>query len=711
MKKGIRVITALAIVTALAGLLVVWQRHAPWLSGRGEAEGPGAASGATRAGVITINAEIRGKASLHLRGNTARWQQFARSAPELAKSRNRPTVINNVEWRPIWPDLLAGDAAGTIAEWYGDFSEVFAGVSPPLPARPMTMKLNILYNWGATTLIQQPAKSNAYTLIVEFDDQGQPAPPDTFQVEIHYQVTPADAAGAAAPKDETDQLIDDIEAELTTTGIDEPDPALPSRDMSVGPPPTSLKQAVRSRDLEVVKQLLADGGKPNQPGQGGRRPLHWSAAYGDVGIAAALLAAGADPNVVDNAGAAPLHWAAMFGRTAVVRQLLAAGAKVNARNHAEQSPLHLAAWSGALEVITALLDSQADHQAVDADGRQPQEWLRALQPSFFDDPAKAAGNPILALWMLEDRVRVVSVVQDPRDASLRLNMHVINPFDALLEGRVQWRKPTDSRWLCQPDEMQLAIDPLVTELLTLKVKYRPDGRLLPLPVLEVSLRQGDGKATAKRIKLPVNPIDYIVREKRFLACQPADASPTLDGDLADPAWQRTPDIKSYIPTDLKWPPEAETHTWATYDAEHLFLAFRCLEPTVDKIVAPRRRRDGELFMDDNLEVFIDANKDRKTYFQFAANAAGSQYDGQQQTPEWDGVWRVVVDREDKAWTAEFAIPWSTLECDPPEDGQLMGIQFVRTRAAGGRRDLMQWALTGGGNHTPQSFGLIQFKKP
>ena len=53
---------------------------------------------------ITVQAVIDGRSQLILRGNTAQWRHFDFAAPGRLDFKNAPTVINNVEWFPVWPD-------------------------------------------------------------------------------------------------------------------------------------------------------------------------------------------------------------------------------------------------------------------------------------------------------------------------------------------------------------------------------------------------------------------------------------------------------------------------------------------------------------------------------------------------------------------------------------------------------------------------------
>jgi hypothetical protein len=88
---------------------------------------------------IEIHADIDGRSQLILHGDTAQWHHFDFAAPGRQLFTNYPTTINDVDWYPNWPDVP--DAENRDCNC---FSDVFAGVVPPLPAQPMEIDLQIL---------------------------------------------------------------------------------------------------------------------------------------------------------------------------------------------------------------------------------------------------------------------------------------------------------------------------------------------------------------------------------------------------------------------------------------------------------------------------------------------------------------------------------------------------------------------------------------
>ena len=90
-----------------------------------------------------------------------------------------------------------------------------------------------------------------------------------------------------------------------------------------------LVEAVKSRDTDAVRTLLAEGVDVNAPQSDGATALHWAAYRDDVDTAALLIKAGANVNTANELGATPLWLAADNGSPTMIERLLDAGANPN----------------------------------------------------------------------------------------------------------------------------------------------------------------------------------------------------------------------------------------------------------------------------------------------------------------------------------------------------------------------------------------------
>ena len=92
------------------------------------------------------------------------------------------------------------------------------------------------------------------------------------------------------------------------------------------------------------------------------------------------------------------------------------------------------------------------------------------------------------------------------------------------------------------------------------------------------------------------------------------------------------------------------------------------------------RRDSELVETDSFQIILDTYRDEQTGFVFGTNPVGIEYDGQVTregegsafsaggfNKNWDAVWEVSAQISDIGWSAEFAIPFTTLRYPRAEE--------------------------------------------
>lgn len=162
-----------------------------------------------------------------------------------------------------------------------------------------------------------------------------------------------------------------------------------------------------------------------------------------------------------------------------------------------------------------------------------------------------------------------------------------------------------------------------------------------------------------------------------------DETPAVDGSLEDDVWQEAPVATAFLQYEPRQgaPASERTEVLVVQSGEAIFFGFRVFdsgEPT-----AQRTRRDADLTSDDAVGVTLDTFHDRQTGFVFLTNLLGTQQDGRiaddGRTVDnaWDGAWQSAARRTDYGWSAEIAIPFSTLRYEPGE-GRVWGVNFGRT---------------------------------
>ncbi len=198
-------------------------------------------------------------------------------------------------------------------------------------------------------------------------------------------------------------------------------------------------------------------------------------------------------------------------------------------------------------------------------------------------------------------------------------------------------------------------------------------------------------------------------DEQVLSCGIATLPPVLDGLLDDACWQaagRIDDLRSHsrIPGT-----GVTTVVLASADRDALYFAFECAEPSTDNLRANATQRDGRLWEDDSVELFLDTNRDLHTYYQIIVNSRGIIFDQDKGAPglagpEWDGpvsaAARVWADR----WTVELRIGFNGLRLAEAK-GKTWGLNLARSSFRKGR-SLYVWAPVRKSFGEPQYFGRL-----
>jgi len=161
----------------------------------------------------------------------------------------------------------------------------------------------------------------------------------------------------------------------------------------------------------------------------------------------------------------------------------------------------------------------------------------------------------------------------------------------------------------------------------------------------------------------------------------------VNGKLDDPAWRDATALTDFV-TGRSQRSEVATRVLVTYDDANLYLAVICTEPNTDKLVATATGRDGKVWDDDSIEVYLDPGATKKgDYYGFFVNSKNVIYD-RTRDANWSGEWvsqTAVI--PGIAWVAELAIPFKTLEFKAAP-GCKFGMMVARLRRAGLSQD--QW---------------------
>lgn len=158
----------------------------------------------------------------------------------------------------------------------------------------------------------------------------------------------------------------------------------------------------------------------------------------------------------------------------------------------------------------------------------------------------------------------------------------------------------------------------------------------------------------------------------------------LDGKLNESCWLNATFIENFTQREQNEGAPATEKTWiaVVYNDNEIYFGIWCFDSEPDKISAQKMARDFIWGSDDNVEIMISTFNDNRNGYLFVTNPNGALADvwvgdeGKDFNKDWNGVWDVAVERNEKGWFVEMVIPFSTLKFKK-DSTQIWGINFER----------------------------------
>ncbi len=201
---------------------------------------------------------------------------------------------------------------------------------------------------------------------------------------------------------------------------------------------------------------------------------------------------------------------------------------------------------------------------------------------------------------------------------------------------------------------------------------------------------------------------HSVRPPLVAVCVLADGPIDVDGDLGDAAWDAAIVVGGLTVSAGDRLAPNQTAFAMVRDAEALYVGVLCMEETMQGLETKVTTRDGSVWHDDVIELFLDTNHDHESFCQFAANAIATRFDAKSGSSTWDTDWEAAASIEPDSWTLELRIPFASLGVEPPAVGEVWGMNLCRERQAGGDTVLHNWANVQGNFLRPWLFGHLYF---
>jgi len=206
----------------------------------------------------------------------------------------------------------------------------------------------------------------------------------------------------------------------------------------------------------------------------------------------------------------------------------------------------------------------------------------------------------------------------------------------------------------------------------------------------------------------VKPISYYQENARQITALYTDIPIVPDGVL-EKRWDSARWQTDFALITGEGKATEETQIALLYNSQNLYVAF-LFEKDPHEIISSVTQRDGPVFYDDSVEIFLDPDKSKSFYYQLVINLSGVQYDGSSlQGAAWNGNWKAGVSQENHLYSLEVAIPFSEIAKESPSSKEEWGINFYRNNLK--PEEFSAWSPTPGVYAAPSFFGTVEFSMP
>lgn len=176
-----------------------------------------------------------------------------------------------------------------------------------------------------------------------------------------------------------------------------------------------------------------------------------------------------------------------------------------------------------------------------------------------------------------------------------------------------------------------------------------------------------------------------------------ERSPVIDGILSEGEWPEAARLEGFVDPLTGRPGPEETIGYLGYDAQAIYVAFRCRDSRPEGMRA-RETGYGAGMDDDDHVVFLIHPYGLRSWDgmnTFKVNLINTQADrlagGRASKREWRGFWQSATTKDGEGWSAEMRIPWEMLRYDAG-NGKNLDINLARYHAR--TRVTTQWSNMG-----------------
>ncbi len=183
-----------------------------------------------------------------------------------------------------------------------------------------------------------------------------------------------------------------------------------------------------------------------------------------------------------------------------------------------------------------------------------------------------------------------------------------------------------------------------------------------------------------------------------------DKAPVIDGTVGSQEWGRAAVLSDFITLGGQACAPLPTVVYLGYTKEALYVGAKLFDPKPRQLRREVTQRDGEVWRDDCLELFIDTSAERQDYAHLAVNSLGIKYDSYDRVVAEDFQWDAAATVQDDGWSVEIRLPFANQIAPQPGDEWIVEVGRNATRTD----VLSSWGYHNKSFHEPKNFGTLIF---
>ena len=180
-------------------------------------------------------------------------------------------------------------------------------------------------------------------------------------------------------------------------------------------------------------------------------------------------------------------------------------------------------------------------------------------------------------------------------------------------------------------------------------------------------------------KKEAEKLDKLFSAEKSVVPAKADAVMKMDGILSEDVWAQARPVNNFVVVGKNSEPKERTSVRVAYDKDNRYLAIGAFEENAwAPPKATAKGRDGKLWEDDSIEIFLASPGDNDNYYHLAVNTLGVLYDAKNRDSSWASNAEVAVRKEKDSYVYEIRVPVKEMGCGAVSPGQTWGMHFMRT---------------------------------